>query len=66
MADVAYTSRVRVVRTEGRRRRVEVPGADEPLVVGVHGEIAAHYGLEPGSEPERPATLDLLVAAAAG
>lgn len=66
MGDVVYTSRVRVVRTEGRRRRVEVPGAGEPLVVGVHGAIATHYGVEPGAEPERPATLDLLVAAAAG
>lgn len=66
MGDVAYVSRVRVVRTEGRRRRVEIPGADEPLVIGVHGGIAAHYGVEPGTEPERPATLDLLVGAAAG
>ena len=66
MGDVVYTSRVRVVRLEGRRRRVEVPGAAEPLHIGVHGSIAAHYGLEPGAEPERTATLDLLVAAAAG
>ena len=66
MAEVVYTSRVSCVRAEGRRRRVEVPGADEPLSVGVHGAIAEHYGLEAGAEPERPATLDLLVAAAAG
>ena len=66
MGDVVYTSRVRVVRLEGRRRRVEVPGAAEPLNVGVHGAIAQHYGVEPGTEPERASTLDLLVAAAAG
>jgi hypothetical protein len=66
MGEVVYTSRVSCVRTVGRRRRVEVPGAAEPLEVGVHGEIAAHYGLEPGTEPERASTLDLLVAAAAG
>jgi len=66
MAEVVYTSRVEVVRTEGRRRRIRVPGAAEPLSIGVHGAIAAHYGVEPGTEPERAATLDLLVAAAAG
>ncbi len=66
MGDVVYTSRTRVERLEGRRRRIEVPGAREPLDVGVHGAIASHYGLEPGSEDDRTATLDLLVAAAAG
>ncbi len=66
MGDVVYTSRARVERLEGRHRRIEVPGATEPLDVGVHGAIAAHYGVEPGSEAERTATLDLIVAAAAG
>jgi hypothetical protein len=66
MGEVVYTSRVEVVRTEGRRRRIDVPGAAEPLAIGVHGAIAAHYGVEPGAEPERASTLDLLVAAAAG
>ena len=66
MGEGVYTSRVSCVRTEGRRRRVEVPGADEPLTVGVHGAIAEHYGVEPGAEPEHSSTLDLLVAATAG
>ncbi len=67
MGAVAYTSRVRVERAEqGRARRIDVPGSPEPLVVGVHGAIAEHYGADPGSEPEHPATLDYLVAAAAG
>ncbi len=66
MGDVVYTCRTRVERLEGRHRRIGVPGASEPLDVGVHGAIASHYGVEPGSEDERTATLDLLVAAAAG
>jgi hypothetical protein len=66
MGDVVYTSRVRVERVRGRHRRAEVPGGSEPVEIGVHGAIAAHYGVEPGSEPERTATLDYLVAAAAG
>lgn len=67
MADVVYTSRARVERAQaGRVRRIEVPGSRDPLVVGVHGAIAEHYGAEPGTEPEHPSTLDHVVAAAAG
>ena len=67
MGEVVYTSRVRVERAEqGRVRRIDVPGSEAPLVVGVHGAIAEHYGVEPGSEPEHPSTLDHVVAAVAG
>jgi hypothetical protein len=66
MGEVVYTSHVRVERVRGRHRRAEVPGREEPVDIGVHGAIARHYGVEPGSEPERTSTLDYLVAAAAG
>jgi hypothetical protein len=66
MGDVVYTSHVRVERVRGRHRRAEVPGATEPVEFGVHGAIARHYGVEPGSETERTATLDYIVAAADG
>jgi hypothetical protein len=32
----------------------------------VHSEIAEHYGVPPGTEAERAATLDYIVAAAGG
>jgi hypothetical protein len=32
----------------------------------MHSEIAEHYGVPPGTEAERAATLDYIVAAAGG
>ena len=66
MGNVVYTSRARVERLEGRHRRIEVPGATEPLDVGVHGAIAAHYGVDPEDFPSDATTIDYLVAAAGG
>ena len=66
MADVVYTSRVRVERVRGSLRRIELPGANEPIFVGVHDEVADHYGVQRGGEAERPTTIDHVVAAAAG
>ncbi len=66
MAEVVYTSRVRVERLQGPLRRAELPGADEPIYFGVHDEIADHYGVPRGSDAERATTLDHVVAAAAG
>jgi hypothetical protein len=66
VADVVYRSRVRVERVRGRLRHAFLPGETEPVAFGVHSEIAEHYGVAPGSEQERAATLDYIVAAAAG
>ncbi len=66
MGDVVYTSRVRIERVKGPLRRAELPGSDEPIWFGVHDEIADHYGVPRGSDVERTATLDHIVAAAAG
>ena len=66
MGDVVYTSRVRIERVRGPLRRAYLPGESEPVVFGVHSEIAEHYGVPPGSEAERAATLDYIVAAAGG
>ena len=66
MGEVIYTSRVRVARLRGPLRRAEVPGNDEPVFFGVHGEVADHYGVPRGGEAERTTTLDFVVAAAAG
>jgi hypothetical protein len=66
VGDVVYTSRVRVERIRGPLRRATVPGSDEPIFFGVHDEVADHYGVASGGEAERTATLDYVVAAAAG
>ena len=66
MADVAYTSRVKVEPVEGKIRRAEVPGEDEPVIFGVHSEVAEHYGVSPGEEEPHATTLDYLVASAGG
>ena len=62
----AYTSRVKVERVEGAVRRAYLPAEPEPVLFGVHGEIAAHYGVSPDVEHPHAATLDYLVAATGG
>lgn len=66
MADVAYTSRVKVLPVEGKIRRAEIPAEDEPILFGVHSEVAEHYGVAPDEEEPHATTLDYLVAAAGG
>ena len=45
MADVAYVSRVRVKPVEGKVRLAHIPAEEEPVVFGVHSEVAEHYGV---------------------
>jgi hypothetical protein len=66
MADVKYVSRVRVERVRGPLRHAWLPAESEPIVFGVHDEVADHYGVERGGEAEHATTLDYLTAAAAG
>lgn len=66
MSEVKYVSRVRVERVRGPLRRAYLPAEGEPIVFGVHSDVAEHYGVPPGSEAERATTLDYIVAAAAG
>jgi hypothetical protein len=63
---VVYRSHVRVERIKGPLRRATLPVESEPVLFGVHAEIAEHYGLKPGTHEPHAATLDYLVAAAAG
>ena len=64
--DVVYTSKVRIERLHGPVRRAYLPQEPEPVLFGVHSEIAAHYGVAPGAYPPHATTLDYLVAAAGG
>jgi hypothetical protein len=66
MADVTYVSRVRVEPVEGRVRRAYIPGREEPVLFGVHSEVAEHYGVSTDVEEPHSSTLDFLVAAAGG
>jgi hypothetical protein len=66
LADVAYISRVKIEPVEGKIRRALIPGKEEPVLFGVHSEVAEHYGVSPNQEEPHPSTLDYLVAAAGG
>jgi hypothetical protein len=60
-----YTSRIRIERLHGGVRRATLP-VDEPVLFGIHDEVAEHYGKEPGTFEAHAATLDYVVAAAGG
>ena len=47
MAEVKYVSRVGVEPVEGKVRRAYVPGEEEPVLFGVHSEVAEHSGSRP-------------------
>lgn len=66
MGEVAYVSRVRIERVRGPLRRATIPGESDPILFGVHDEVADHYGVPRGGEAEHATTLDYVVAAAAG
>lgn len=62
---VVYTSRVKIERVNGPLRRAYLPQEDEPILFGVHSEIAEHYGVDPQVHEPHATTLDYVVAAAA-
>ena len=66
MGDVTYYSKVRIEPVKGKVRRARIPGEEEPVIFGVHSEIAEHYGVSPDVEEPHSSTLDYLVAAAGG
>ena len=63
---VVYMSRVRIERKEGPVRLAHLPAEKQPVVFGVHSEIAAHYKISAEAYPPHATTLDYIVAAAAG
>jgi hypothetical protein len=66
MAEVVYVSKVRIERMKGAVRRAYLPADPEPVLFGVHDQIAEHYKAQPGSYEPHTTTLDYVVAAAAG
>jgi methyl coenzyme M reductase alpha subunit len=64
--EVVYTSNVTIERVKGPLRRAHLPQEPSPVLFGVHSEIARHYGVDPQVHDPHAATLDYVVAAAAG
>ncbi len=63
---VVYRSHVRIERVKGPLRRAYLPVESEPVLFSIHSEIAEHYRVNPNVLDPHAATLDYLVAAAAG
>ena len=68
MADdaVVYTSTIRIERVKGPLRRAYLPAEEEPVLFGVHSEIAKHYGVDVAVQEPHATTLEYVVSAAAG
>ena len=64
--NVVYTSKVKIERIKGPLRRAYLPRETDPVLFGVHSEIAEHYGVDPELFEPMATTLDYVVAAAAG
>jgi uncharacterized OsmC-like protein len=65
MDDVKYRSEVRIEQREGLDREAFLPPSGQPAMLGVHGSVALHYGVDPDAS-RYPATLDYVVGATAG
>ena len=63
---VVYRSEVRIVRQQGPHRLAYLPAESRAVDFGVHGPVAAHYGVSPDVAAPHATTLDYVVAAAGG
>jgi hypothetical protein len=63
---VKYVSKVKVEPVEGKIRRAYLPVQEDPVMFGVHSEVAEHYGVSPENLEPYDTTLDYMVAAAGG
>ncbi len=66
MPEVVYRSESVIERVKGSVRHAQIPGEREPVVFGVHGAIAEHYGRASGTYEAHATTIDYVVAATAG
>ncbi|MCH9008207.1 MAG: hypothetical protein O7G31_08965 [Calditrichaeota bacterium] len=66
MSKVVYISKIRIEREQGPLRKAYLPAEAEPVRFGVHGAIAAHYGVSPEISEPHATTLDYVIAAAGG
>jgi hypothetical protein len=66
MAEVVYVSKARIERIKGPLRRAFLPAEREPVLFGVHGAVAEHYGVTAEISEPHATTLDYIIAAAGG
>lgn len=66
MSDVVYVSESRIVRQQGPLRFAYLPAETEATPFGVHGAIAAHYGVSPEVSTPHATTIDYIIAATGG
>ena len=67
MSDVVYVSKSKIERKKGPLRIAYVAGEPLPVRFSVHGAIADHYKLDPGTITESHAsTIDYVIASTAG
>ena len=64
--NTVYRSVVRIERVKGPLRRAYLPVDHEPVLFGLHSEVAEHYGVDTTIHEPHATTLDYLVAATAG
>jgi uncharacterized OsmC-like protein len=65
-AAVVYRSEVRAVPGGPGVKIISLPAETQPVAMGMHGGVAAHYKLAEGTFTPHAATLDYLVGATAG
>ncbi len=63
---VAYTANVTIRRLGGPLRTATLPAVDEPVMFGVHGAIAEHYGVDMAKLEAHATTIDYVIAATGG
>jgi hypothetical protein len=66
MSDTVYVSKATIQRLGGPLRRAVIPAEPEPVLFGVHGAIAQHYGADMSKLEAHATTIDYVVAAAGG
>lgn len=66
MAQPTYVFEGKIDRGEGAIRLAQLPAEPAPVLFGVHGAIARHYGLDPATiKQPRATTIDHVIAATA-
>ncbi len=66
MSQPTYLYEGKIERGEGAIRLAQLPAESAPVLFGVHGAIATHYGLDPQKIKEpRATTIDYVIAATA-
>jgi hypothetical protein len=61
-----YLSEIEIEKVKGPIRRAYLPEQKEPILFGVHSEVAQHYGVDTERIEPHPATMDYMVAATGG